>query len=189
MLSKLFNQISEDTAAFTYAIAGRSVDNETAVNTDDHVIVESESGMHGMDDVYRGLHTAIAHSDSLVVFTAKRQMQSMGSIAAVRSIIDESQISDWGVERRDDTEIQFENGSRIVSITLANGGNSIRGMEPEFISINETSVDVDSDVADNVIEPMVSVSDCDVWLNTDDVGESDLAPLHFDDGAYVRRID
>jgi hypothetical protein len=186
MLSKLYSQLNEDVSSFTYAMAGRTVDDEEAVNTDRHVVIESEDNMHGIDDVYKGLHTAITNSDQLVVFGAKKQMQSAGSIAAIRSIIDESGIDYWGVKRRGDTTIEFENGSTVKSVTLTNNGNSIRGYSPDYFSINESYVDPDEEIITDVIAPMIEVHDTNVWLNTGDVGKSTFAELLFNDGAYVR---
>jgi hypothetical protein len=186
MLSKLYEQMNEDVASFTYAMAGRVVDDERAVNTDDHVVLEAEDNMHGMDDVYRGLHTAVSENDQLVLFAAFEDMESFGAIAAVRSIIDESSINNWGVTRRSDTEIEFENGSRIKSITLDEDGNSIRGYRPDFFSINDTYIHLSDDFVAEVIGPMMAAHDTEIWLNTNDIGNSNLAELLFRDGAYVR---
>jgi hypothetical protein len=183
--SKLYNQIEADVAAFTYALAGRVVDSETAVNADHHVVLESENGMFGSDDVYRALYTAVTEPDSLVLFVAPVDMQSMGAISAARSVIDESQIDVWGVTRRTDTEIEFENGSRIKSVTMDDSGNSIRGFAPDFMAITERNMVVDGNVVRDVIKTLLDTHDTSIWLNTEDVSDSTLASALFDRGAYV----
>jgi len=108
------------------------------------------------------LWKAITYNKAEVLITAKAQRQSMELFNQIQSEMRGSPIPEeqWGVVRSTRTEINFDNGSRIISLPVGRDGSNIRGYgaRENMIIVDEAAFIRDS-IFQEVLSPMMAVGD------------------------------
>lgn len=106
------------------------------------------------------LWNAVTHGNNEVLITAKAQRQSMELFNEVKSQMRHSAVSEkqWGVERSTRTEINFDNGSRILSLPVGRDGSNIRGYSSDFLIVDEAAF-IPDEIFQEVLSPMLAVGD------------------------------
>lgn len=120
-----------------------------------------------------GLHRAVTHPDETILITADAQRQASELFSALRSEMSNAGISDeaWGVDRDTQTQIEFDNGSRILCLPTGRNGNKIRGYTADMVIVDEAAF-VEDEIIEDVIEPMMFVSDGHLILTSTPWGTS-----------------
>jgi len=79
---------------------------------------------------------AITHGNAEILITAKAQRQSMELFNEVKKKIRQSDIDEeqWGITRDTRTEINFDNGSRILCLPVGTDGSNIRGYGTDLLN-------------------------------------------------------
>ena len=106
------------------------------------------------------LWKAITFAGSEVLITAKAQRQSMELFNQVKKEIRQSKVGEeeWGISRDTRTEINFQNGSRIISLPVGRDGSNIRGYGADYLIVDEAAFIEDS-IFQEVLSPMLAVGD------------------------------
>jgi len=94
------------------------------------------------------------------LLTAKAQRQSMELFNQVQAEMRNSNIPEdqWGVVRSTRTEINFDNGSRIIALPVGRDGSNIRGYGgPENMIIVDEAAFIDDAIFQQVLLPMMAV--------------------------------
>ena len=106
------------------------------------------------------LWKAITFAGSEVLITAKAQRQSMELFNQVKKEIRQSNVGEeeWGISRDTRTEINFQNGSRIISLPVGRDGSNIRGYGADYLIVDEAAFIEDS-IFQEVLSPMLAVGD------------------------------
>jgi hypothetical protein len=106
------------------------------------------------------LWKAITYQGAEVLLTAKAQRQSMELFNQIQKEIRTSDISEdqWGIVRETRTEINFDNGSRILALPVGRDGSNIRGYggKNNMIIVDEAAFIPDA-VFQEVLSPMMAV--------------------------------
>ena len=106
------------------------------------------------------LWKAVTFSGAEVLVTAKAQRQSMELFNQIQSEMRTSHIPEdqWGVVRSTRTEINFDNGSRIIALPVGRDGSNIRGYggKENMIIVDEAAFIADS-IFQEVLSPMLAV--------------------------------
>jgi phage FluMu gp28-like protein len=106
------------------------------------------------------LWKAVTYSGAEVLVTAKAQRQSMELFNQIQSEMRTSDVSEdqWGVVRSTRTEINFDNGSRIIALPVGRDGSNIRGYggQENMIIVDEAAFINDS-IFQEVLSPMMAV--------------------------------
>lgn len=105
-----------------------------------------------------GLHDATTNDDHTVLIVAPTQRQSSNLFKRLKSMMADSPIEDWGVERRTQTIIEFSNGSRIICLPAGTDGSTIRGYTADCIIVDEAAF-VPDEVFSSVLNPMLATTD------------------------------
>jgi phage FluMu gp28-like protein len=107
-----------------------------------------------------GLWKAVTYPGAEVLITAKSQRQSMELFNQIQTEMRSSDIADdqWGVVRSTRTEINFDNGSRIIALPVGNTGENIRGYGgPDNMIIVDEAAFIDDSIFQEVLAPMMMV--------------------------------
>jgi hypothetical protein len=108
------------------------------------------------------LWKAITYPKAEVLLTAKAQRQSMELFNQIQAEMRGSNIPDdqWGVVRSTRTEINFDNGSRIIALPVGRDGSNIRGYgsKDNMIIVDEAAFIKDA-IFQEVLSPMMAVGD------------------------------
>lgn len=106
------------------------------------------------------LWKAITYAGAEVLVTAKAQRQSMELFNQIQTEMRTSDIPEdqWGVTRSTRTEINFDNGSRIIALPVGQDGSNIRGYgsQENMIIVDEAAFINDS-IFQEVLSPMMAV--------------------------------
>lgn len=106
------------------------------------------------------LWKAVTYEHVEVLLTAKAQRQSMELFNQVQAEMRSSEIPEdqWGVVRSTRTEINFDNGSRIIALPVGRDGSNIRGYGgPENMIIVDEAAFIDDSIFQQVLLPMMAV--------------------------------
>jgi len=106
------------------------------------------------------LWKAVTYEQVEVLLTAKAQRQSMELFNQVQAEMRNSNIPEdqWGVVRSTRTEINFDNGSRIIALPVGRDGSNIRGYGgPENMIIVDEAAFIDDSIFQQVLLPMMAV--------------------------------
>jgi phage FluMu gp28-like protein len=113
------------------------------------------------------LWKAATFAGAEVLVTAKAQRQSMEMFNQISKEIKNSRASrdQWGVVNETRTEIQFDNGSRILALPVGRDGSNIRGYggQDNMIIVDEAAF-IDDEIFQQVFSPMMAVGDGDFIL-------------------------
>lgn len=100
---------------------------------------------------------AVTHEESLVLILAKAQRQSMELFRTLKREMRMSDASDeWGVPRETQTEVEFDNGSRILCLPTGTDGANIRGYSADLLMVDEAAF-VPEAIFQEVLMPMLAV--------------------------------
>lgn len=106
------------------------------------------------------LWKAITYSNAEILVTAKAQRQSMELFNQIQSEMRNSDIPEdqWGVTRSTRTEINFDNGSRIIALPVGRDGSNIRGYgsQDNMIIVDEAAF-INDAIFQEVLSPMMAV--------------------------------
>jgi phage FluMu gp28-like protein len=105
------------------------------------------------------LWKAVTFEQVEVLLTAKAQRQSMELFNQVQAEMRNSNIPEdqWGVVRSTRTEINFDNGSRIIALPVGRDGSNIRGYGgPENMIIVDEAAFIDDAIFQQVLLPMMA---------------------------------
>ena len=106
------------------------------------------------------LWKAITYPNAEILVTAKAQRQSMELFNQIQSEMRNAPLSEseWGVVRSTRTEINFDNGSRIIALPVGRDGSNIRGYgsQENMIIVDEAAFINDS-IFQEVLSPMMAV--------------------------------
>ena len=139
---------------------------------------------------WMALWEAVTHSGSEILITAKAQRQSMELFNQVKKEIRTSEVSEeaWGVINDTRTELQFDNGSRIVCLPVGRDGSNIRGYGTDLIIVDEAAFIADS-IFQEVLSPMLAVGDGSFVLLSTPFGKKGFLYEKFnDDDWYTQRV-
>lgn len=130
------------------------------------------------------LWKAITYSDAEVLVTAKAQRQSMELFNQIQKEMRDSSISDdeWGVVRSTRTEINFDNGSRIIALPVGRDGSNIRGYggQNNMVIVDEAAFVAD-EIFQQVLSPMMAVGSGDFILLSTPFGKKGFLYQRFND--------
>lgn len=102
---------------------------------------------------------AVTHDNVNVLILAKAQRQSMELFNTLKKELRTSDAKDeWGIPRETRTEIEFENGSRILCLPTGNTGSNIRGYSADLLMVDEAAF-VPDEIFQEVLSPMLAVGD------------------------------
>jgi len=128
---------------------------------------------------------AITHADAEILITAKAQRQSMELFNEVKRKIRKSDIdeSQWGITRDTRTEINFDNGSRILCLPVGTDGSNIRGYGTDLLIVDEAAFIAD-DIFQQVLSPMLAVGDSEFILLSTPFGKKGFLYERFRDDKW-----
>ena len=138
------------------------------------------------------LWKAATFAGAEVLVTAKAQRQSMEMFNQIVKEIDNSKASkeQWGVVNKTRTEIQFDNGSRILALPVGRDGSNIRGYggTNNMIIVDEAAF-IDDEIFQQVFSPMMAVGNGDFILLSTPFGKKGFLYERFtDDKWYTKRV-
>lgn len=142
---------------------------------------------------WTALHHALTHSGHTVLITAPYRRQSSEIFKQVKHEMSESDIPDksWGKERETRTVIEFDNGSRILSLPTGDDGSNIRGYTANLIVADEAAF-IDDNVFNQVLTPMLAATDGDMVLLSTPYGASgflhDAFNDNLDDDYFTKQV-
>lgn len=125
---------------------------------------------------------AITHANAEILITAKAQRQSMELFNEVKKQIRQSDIDEdqWGITRDTRTEINFDNGSRIICLPVGTDGSNIRGYGTDLLIVDEAAFIADS-IFQEVLSPMLAVGDSEFVLLSTPFGKKGFLYERFND--------
>jgi len=125
---------------------------------------------------------SITHANAEILITAKAQRQSMELFNEVKKQIRQSEIGEdqWGIVRDTRTEINFDNGSRIICLPVGTDGSNIRGYGTDLLIVDEAAFINDS-IFQEVLSPMLAVGDGEFILLSTPFGKKGFLYERFND--------
>lgn len=138
------------------------------------------------------LWKAVTYEGAEVLLTAKAQRQSMELFNQIQKEIRTSDIheDEWGIVRETRTEINFDNGSRILALPVGRDGSNIRGYggRNNMIIVDEAAFIPDS-VFQEVLSPMMAVGNGEFILLSTPFGKKGFLYERFnDDDWYTMQV-
>jgi len=125
---------------------------------------------------------AITHANAEILITAKAQRQSMELFNEVKKQIRQSDIGEeqWGITRDTRTEINFDNGSRILCLPVGTDGSNIRGYGTDLLIVDEAAF-IPDEIFQQVLSPMLAVGDSNFILLSTPFGKKGFLYERFND--------
>jgi Terminase-like family. len=138
------------------------------------------------------LWKAATFSGAEVLVTAKAQRQSMEMFNQIVKEVNNAKISkeEFGIVNKTRTEINFDNGSRILALPVGRDGSNIRGYggTDNMIIVDEAAFISDS-IFQEVFSPMMAVGDGDFILLSTPFGKKGFLFERFtDDEWYTMQV-
>lgn len=133
------------------------------------------------------LWKAVTHAGAEVLITAKSQRQSMELFNQIQTEMRSSNIADdqWGVTRSTRTEINFDNGSRIIALPVGNTGENIRGYGgPDNMIIVDEAAFIKDEIFQEVLSPMMMVGNGTFILLSTPFGKKGFLYEKFNDASW-----
>ena len=130
------------------------------------------------------LWKAVTHSGTEVLVTAKAQRQSMELFNQIQTEMRTSSIPEdqWGVTRSTRTEINFDNGSRIIALPVGRDGSNIRGYgRPNNMIIVDEAAFINDSIFQEVLSPMLAVGNGQFILLSTPFGKKGFLYERFND--------
>lgn len=134
------------------------------------------------------LWKAITYSGSEILITAKAQRQSMELFNQVKKEIRMSDMTkeQWGVARDTRTQIEFQNGSRIVCLPVGQDGSNIRGYGTDLVIVDEAAF-IKDEIFQEVLAPMLAVGDGTFILLSTPFGKKGFLYEKFNDDDWYKK--
>jgi hypothetical protein len=133
------------------------------------------------------LWKAITYPDAEILVTAKAQRQSMELFNQIQSEMRNSEINEeqWGVVRSTRTEINFDNGSRILALPVGRDGSNIRGYgsKDNMIIVDEAAF-INDAIFQEVLSPMMAVGGGQFILLSTPFGKKGFLYERFNDNDW-----
>jgi len=133
------------------------------------------------------LWKAITYEGAEVLLTAKAQRQSMELFNQIQKEVRTSDINDeqWGIVRETRTEINFDNGSRILALPVGRDGSNIRGYggRNNMIIVDEAAF-IPDEVFQEVLSPMMAVGGGQFILLSTPFGKKGFLYERFNDDEW-----
>jgi phage FluMu gp28-like protein len=128
---------------------------------------------------------SITHANAEILITAKAQRQSMELFNEVKKQIRQSEIDEdrWGITRDTRTEINFDNGSRIICLPVGTDGSNIRGYGTDLLVVDEAAFVAD-EIFQQVLSPMLAVGDSNFILLSTPFGKKGFLYERFRDETW-----
>lgn len=102
---------------------------------------------------------AVTHANADVLVLAKAKRQAMELFNTVKAELRKSNADgEWGIPRETRTEINFDNGSRVLCLPVGTDGSNIRGYSADLLMVDEAAF-IKDDIFQEVLSPMLSVGD------------------------------
>jgi hypothetical protein len=138
------------------------------------------------------LWKALTYAGAEVLVTAKAQRQSMELFNQIQSEMHDSKVDEeqWGVVRSTRTEINFDNGSRIIALPVGRDGSNIRGYgsQDNMIIVDEAAF-IDDAIFQEVLSPMMAVGGGTFILLSTPFGKKGFLYERFnDDDWYTMQV-
>lgn len=114
---------------------------------------------------WKALHAVATRPGATIFLTAPTQNQAMELSRQVHKEINEAEIPKdyWGIEKDTKSEIEFQNGSRLLFWTSGTEGGNIRGLTVDCLIIDEAAF-IDDQIYYDVLTPMTATTDEDIYL-------------------------
>jgi hypothetical protein len=172
--------------------ADLSDEEEQLLNTDGHRIVLGETNWRNKLLSYSALYDALTYDNTDVISVTPFYDMSVGTISMIDDVITDSSIdSDEIVVQSENTFIEFENGSRIKSITVnSSQTEKYRGHAPDHLYIDDVIAggqSISQSTYEETLMPSIELSDGDVWISADYVNE-DIVSTLASDGVLVQSV-
>ena len=134
------------------------------------------------------LWKSVTYDGAEILITAKAQRQSMELFNQVKKEMRQSRVGwdGWGVANDTRTEIQFENGSRIVCLPVGRDGSNIRGYGTDLIVVDEAAF-IKDEIFQQVLSPMLAVGDGDFILLSTPFGKKGFLYEKFNDDSWYEK--
>lgn len=133
------------------------------------------------------LWKSVTYPGAEVLITAKSQRQSMELFNQVQTEMRSSDIGEdqWGVVRSTRTEVNFDNGSRIIALPVGNTGENIRGYGgPDNMIIVDEAAFIDDSIFQEVLAPMMMVGSGTFILLSTPFGKKGFLYEKFNDDSW-----
>lgn len=133
---------------------------------------------------------AVTHKNAEVLLTAKAQRQSMELFNQIKKEIKNSDIpkSEWGIPRQTRTELEFDNGSRIVCLPVGRDGSNIRGYGADLLIVDEAAF-INDEIFQEVLSPFLAVGDSTFVMTSTPFGKKGFFYEKCqDDDWYTQRV-
>lgn len=194
----VLDELAKDTATFIATMCYRNMgDMQTDVlNHDGNVVLTSEARMQGKHEIWRALHESVIEPNTEVLLVSPNPPGARGAILLIEDELERAPFSQevWGVERTTQTEIDFDNGSRIISHHVGDedGDKRIRGYHPDLLIVSnapEEGFEISEETRKQVLLPMLSSGKPDLWINDTHVRDDVLTQAALEQGAYVKQME
>lgn len=133
------------------------------------------------------LWKAATFAGAEVLVTAKAKRQSMEMFNQIVKEIENSRASkqQWGIVNKTRTEINFDNGSRILALPVGRDGSNIRGYggQDNMVIVDEAAF-IKDEIFQQVFSPMMAVGDGDFILLSTPFGKNGFLYQRFNDGDW-----
>lgn len=194
----ILDELHNDAATFISTLCYRDIADVDAevVNHDGNVVLISEHKQGGKQSLWRALHECVTEPETEVLFVSPNPAGAQGVILLIEDELKRGPFGTdiWGVKRTSKTEIEFENGSRIVSHHAGDddGDRCIRGFHPDLLVVDtweEEGYQISDKTKLQVLVPMLT-GDNDIWVHDTFLDSADpLIEAAVTEGAYVKQLD
>jgi hypothetical protein len=192
----ILDELQNDAAKFVSLMCYRDmadIDSEL-LNYNGDVVVTSKNKSAGKEELWEALHRCTTEPGTDVLFVTPNPAGARGTILLLEDELDRAPFDSdvWGIERTTDTEIEFENGSRIRSEHTQNGGNRLRGHHPDLLIVDnweEEGCEISKPVRQNILMPMLITGGTDLWINDTHVRNDSLTQHALNGESYVKMMD
>ncbi len=133
------------------------------------------------------LWKAVTYAGTEVLVTAKAQRQSMELFNQIQTEMRNSNIPEdqWGITRSTRTEINFDNGSRIIALPVGRDGSNIRGYgRPNNMIIVDEAAFINDSIFQEVLSPMLAVGNGQFILLSTPFGKKGFLYERFNDAEW-----
>lgn len=119
------------------------------------------------------LHKALTTPNADVIITADAMRQALELFNNITTEISNSPIPEesWGISRQTNTIMEFDNGSRILSLPTGRDGSKIRTYTADMLIVDEAAF-IEEKVFIDALEPMTLTTDGDIILTSTPLGKT-----------------
>lgn len=198
-LPNAFEDVFDDPVQFTELMCPNPHEfsrNEQLIQHDGHVVCRSDTKSFGTESLLRVLYESVTEPERRSLIISPTPPAASGSMLLLLDIIEESAFREeqWGIETDGKNTIEFDNGSRIesVSVSDSHASDTVRGRNPDQLVVDHMESDdktIPETVLNSIIAPMYAVGDGPTtWMNTDSEDRMvDAIEMLNNDGVLVYR--